>query len=80
MQSLDFKDVISDFASDKARKVPLERLYLFVVQFRCSLYTLHYDTTTGIMRLDLLLLLAYIWKCCHLDLGTWTEPAPYIFV
>jgi len=77
MQSLDFKDVISDFASDKARKAPLERLYLFVVQFRCCL--LHYDTTTGIMPLGLLLL-AYIWKCCHLDLGTWTEPAPYIFV
>ena len=69
MQGLDFKDVVSYFVSAKARKVPIYRLYLFVVQFRCSL--LHNDTTTGIMPL---LLLAYIWKCCHLDFGTGRNP------
>src|SRR6218665_838758 len=77
MQSLDFKDVISDFASDKARKVPLERLHLFVVQFRCSLLVGHNNWHYASIGL---LLLTYIWKCCHLDLGTWTEPAPYIFI
>jgi len=74
MQSLDFKDVISDFASDKARKVPLERLYLFVVYSLDVAYCIMTQLALG------LLLLAYIYKCCHLDLGTWTEPAPYIFI
>jgi len=47
----------------------LPSLSLCSIQFRCSL--LHNDTTTGIMPL---LLIAYIWKCCHLDFGTGRNP------